>query len=182
MARLRLSEPNARFAVLYTTINESLTEEILNRVPVRCEEFTFVDFGSGKGKVVLLASRRPFRKVIGVEFSRELWEISMRNLKSFRGAPQRSGGVEIFNIDAVKFAIPDGPLVLYFYHPFGGPVMQAVFENIVAALRREARPVVVIYVNPECGELFKNSAEFTEIDRGQWHAIYSAHAESIVRQ
>src|SRR5437763_11062946 len=40
----------------------------------------FVDFGSGKGRVVYQAGRLPFRRVIGVEVSEELNRIARRNL------------------------------------------------------------------------------------------------------
>ena len=44
----------------------------------------FLDLGSGKGRVVLEAARRPFRRVIGVEISPELNAIAARNLEASR--------------------------------------------------------------------------------------------------
>ena len=44
----------------------------------------FVDFGSGKGRAILVASRLPFRKVIGVEYSEPLTKIAQENISIFR--------------------------------------------------------------------------------------------------
>lgn len=46
-------------------------------------KFTFIDFGAGMGRVLLMASERPFRKIIGVEFARELITIAENNLRSY---------------------------------------------------------------------------------------------------
>jgi len=46
-------------------------------------QHTFVDIGSGKGKLLLLVARFGFRKVIGIEYARELCRISQVNLMRF---------------------------------------------------------------------------------------------------
>jgi tRNA G46 methylase TrmB len=40
------------------------------------ENDVFVDIGSGMGRVVLMAARRPFQRVVGIERSTELTEIA----------------------------------------------------------------------------------------------------------
>ena len=47
--------------------NSSRRSEIVGS---RADGFTFIDLGSGKGRVLLLAAQRSFRRVIGVEVSR----------------------------------------------------------------------------------------------------------------
>jgi hypothetical protein len=48
------------------------------------EDFEFVDYGSGMGKALLLASNYPFRRVTGVEFSSERHAIAERNMAGWR--------------------------------------------------------------------------------------------------
>jgi tRNA G46 methylase TrmB len=43
-------------------------------------EYSFVDFGSGKGWVLIAAAERPFLQVIGVEFSKDLHEAAVANI------------------------------------------------------------------------------------------------------
>ena len=52
----------------------------------RVPAFSFLDVGSGKGLVVMLASRHPFREVVGVEMAPELHAIAERNAAA---SPQR---------------------------------------------------------------------------------------------
>ncbi len=49
----------------------------------------FVDFGSGKGRALLVAADFAFRRIIGVEFSEELHRIAETNLRVYRGHTQR---------------------------------------------------------------------------------------------
>jgi len=74
---------------MYDTVSEKMISGVLSRLPRRYQDYTFVDFGSGKGKVVLLAPRLPFRKVIGLEFAQQLIAVAQRNIRSFRGPPQQ---------------------------------------------------------------------------------------------
>jgi len=46
-------------------------------------QFGFVDYGSGRGRLILTAARFPFREVIGVEFSRPLHEEACANIRSY---------------------------------------------------------------------------------------------------
>ena len=44
----------------------------------------FLDLGAGKGRMLLAASRYPFRRVIGVELSDRLAAIARSNVAAFR--------------------------------------------------------------------------------------------------
>ncbi len=118
---------------------------ILRQVVLDLEPSTLVDFGSGKGRVLLLASEYPFRQVIGVEFSKELHDIAERNIAAYDPPRRQCDSVQSICADARDFAIPDGPIALYFYTPFTGAVMDHVLKNIVASLKQTPRPAVIAY-------------------------------------
>lgn len=52
--------------------SSSVLRQILDRLPLDFEEYTFIDLGSGKGRALLIASEYPFRAVVGVELSPKL--------------------------------------------------------------------------------------------------------------
>jgi SAM-dependent methyltransferase len=110
--------------------------------------YSFLDYGSGKGRVLLLASRLPFRRVVGVEYSPELHRIAERNLHSRRFVSRRSGPVDSICIDAVRYSIPEEPIVLYFFNPFERPIMKIVRDNVVRSYEDNPRSMVVIYYLP----------------------------------
>jgi len=51
---------------------------MVSSLNLRFEDFTFIDFGSAKGRALLLASEFPFKKIIGVDFSPKLQDRSLR--------------------------------------------------------------------------------------------------------
>ncbi len=69
----------------YSPTPHSHFSRMLQHVDVDYSEFTFIDFGCGKGKALLLAAKLPFRRIVGVELSSELIEIAKTNLKTYKG-------------------------------------------------------------------------------------------------
>lgn len=125
----------------------NLVRASLERLPVRYEDFTFIDFGSGKGRTLLVAARFPFRGIIGVEFCEELNRIAQENIKRYRGR-RRCSDARSVCADAREFPIPDGPLVVYLFNPFREPVLRAVVENLRGSLLRNPRPLLLVYLRP----------------------------------
>ena len=111
------------------------------------EHDVFVDFGSGKGRVLLQAARYRFGRVIGVEISEALNEVARANIAS-RRERLRCGAIELVTADASEYEIPDSMTVGYFYYPFVGETFRRVIDNIVASLDRNPRRVRLIYALP----------------------------------
>ena len=107
------------------------------------EEDVFVDFGSGKGRVLILAGQHRFRKIIGVEFSSELNGIARRNIERARQG-MRCDRIELVTMDAARYEIPDDATTLYFANPFSGEILDAVLRNIQASLVRAPRTISVV--------------------------------------
>lgn len=109
---------------------------------------TFVDIGSGKGKVVLLASTYPFRRVVGVELYPEFHETARENLSGFPESERRARDVTLECVDAAEYVLPDGPLVLYFFNPFPVEILERVLANVETAIDAGEREIHVIYYAP----------------------------------
>lgn len=108
----------------------------------------FIDLGSGKGRVVLLAARYPFDRVIGVEISEELNQIARENLE--RERPRlRCPEVDIVTADLAAYELPDEVTHVYMYNPVTGPLFETVLGKILASLERRPRPLRVIYACPD---------------------------------
>ena len=70
---------NKKEGVNYGTIYPLLFNKIMRTIPIGTDD-VFIDFGSGKGRILLLASQFGFCKIIGVEFSPELNIIAQNNI------------------------------------------------------------------------------------------------------
>ena len=107
----------------------------------------FVDFGSGKGRMVFLAAQYPFKRVIGIELARDLHRIAEANITRNRKR-LRCRDVQLVNQDVLTFEIPDDMTFAYFFNPFTGDVFKRVIDSIGASVRRRPRKVTIVYTNP----------------------------------
>jgi len=147
LVRLMIESKNREHGVEYDPTPIGLTRWILRQVP-EVETFSFVDFGSGKGRVLLRAAEYPFRRVIGVEFAAELHQVALRNMERFRSRRRRCAEITSVNVDATQFELPDGPCVFYFYVPFKPPVMSQVIRNIERSYHSQPRKMYFLYAKP----------------------------------
>jgi SAM-dependent methyltransferase len=141
---LAIESENRRHGVRYEATSPAVFRRIVDALSIRHEDFTLVDVGAGKGRVLLLAAEYPFRRVVGVEFSRELVEVATRNLAGFRGGTPACTDVRIVCADATDFPLPPGDLVLFFFNPFAKPVMRVFLERVLASLADAPRRVYIV--------------------------------------
>jgi SAM-dependent methyltransferase len=117
-----------------------------------------VDFGCGKGGILISLSKYPFSRITGVEISRELVTIAKKNI-----AALKIRNVEIACCDAADFKELERYNYFYFFDPFPCVVMQAVISNITKSIISRPRKVTLIYLNPYCHELIESETVFSRM-------------------
>ena len=142
---------------------------MLRALDIDYNDFVFVDYGSGKGRTLLVAAEFPFKKIIGVEISQDLHAIASKNLDRYRGKDRKCTDVELFCGDARGFALPDSDLVLYMYNPFGQDILREVLQHIVASTRENPSRILIPYLFPVAmaKAVFKEFPQFTKV-RDVW--------------
>ena len=153
---LSASGPNVSYASGYGPSPVFDVERILKRLPIVFSENVFVDLGCGKGLVLMLAARLGFKRVIGVEFGRNLYEVALANLEKFKQRHTDGPPIEVVFGDAAEFVFPESSLLLYLYHPFGPEVIAKVLDNLRAALSECPRSCWIVYVNPVHHRVFED--------------------------
>ena len=98
-----------------------------------------------------MAAERPFRRIVGVEFSADLHRQACANIRSYRRREQRT--IESLHCNATEFRFPDEPLVIYMFNPFGADTMQQVLGHLNASLREHPRHAVVVLLWPRAGDM-----------------------------
>lgn len=146
LSDLKIDSPNWIDGTNYTGIEPVRFHASVSALAIKFQDFTFIDFGSGKGRALLLASALPFKKIIGVEFSSELLEIARHNLETYRTARVQCQSIDLLCMDIVDVQLPAEPLVLFFYDPCAERVLRRVFRNIEQSLRDRPRQMYLIYV------------------------------------
>jgi SAM-dependent methyltransferase len=161
-----IDSPNWAEGVGYDPTPAKTVRKALGMLPIAFEEYAFIDLGSGKGRVPLVATEFPFHEVIGVEYAPDLHEVAERNIAAYSNPDQRCRRVRSVCHDAAAYPFPERPLVLFFAHPFGESVIEKFLEGIDETLTRAPRKIYLIYYDPICGDMFRGGRfrEFTSCD------------------
>ncbi len=116
-----------------------------------------VDIGSGKGRVLIVASEFNFKEVRGIEFSSNLCKIAIKNVENYKSKDVTETKFDIINMDASKYEFEDDESVIFLYNPFDEYILNKVLKNIEISLKRKQRKLLMIYAYPvNCSIIEKN--------------------------
>ena len=115
-------------ATMYMPVNFELLEEAFKHAG-NGHLNHFLDLGCGKGRALCIAAHQGFKKVTGIDISKDLCELAKENLILCK---QKIPGFEfnIINNDAFYFEIPGDVDCIFFFNPFDEIIMSAVVNNI----------------------------------------------------
>jgi SAM-dependent methyltransferase len=158
----------------YQSHHPAIIRAGLQSLQIRYQDFAFVDVGCGKGRVLLVASEFPFKKIIGLEFAPQLAESAKQNVKTFRSGNRKCFDVEAVTADATEYEWAPEPQVLYFYSPFARPVLEKVVRNIELSLEKTPREMLVMFsgVLGMRDSAFGSRPKFERLQRGRYIDIY----------
>jgi SAM-dependent methyltransferase len=139
-------------------------------------QYTFIDVGSGKGRVLFVAAEYPFRKVMGVEFSNALHDDALANLKQYKFPKRRCADIEPVHADAREFEFPNDNLVIYLFNPFGPEVMERMLANLERSLKSHPRHVIVVMLWPDHSDVVERMAIMRVYRKTRRHHIFEAGA------
>ena len=146
-ANFSITSPNLLFADGYLATAPKLFIDTIGRLPIVHRDFVFVDFGSGKGRALLMAAEFPFKKIIGLEISPILHEIAQQNIDKLFSKTDRYSTIISLNLDVEKFVPPEDPLFCYFYNPFREKVMANVLATLKSSIDQNSRDIWIMYNN-----------------------------------
>jgi SAM-dependent methyltransferase len=149
--------------------------------PSNWKEFTFIDVGCGKGRVLMLAALHGFDAVLGIEFAPLICEIAEQNLLDFSG--RRPAHWSVINADAVSVDLPSGvPLLIYSFNPFKAEIWEKFLPVLLKAneANKNAICLVISGTIPEtllaAATVITGSARFRERATGTTPFFADAYA------
>ena len=158
-------------AQFYMPTHPKLVYRILNLLNLQPGRYDFVDFGSGKGRVLLIASEFPFCQVIGVEFDRRLHAIAQENIRQFDGS-RKCHQVQSICMDAANYEPLARDTIYFLFFPFKNKVMEIVLKRIRESVVRGAHDCFVVYVNPELAYMIDETGIFVPYYQDQYCRIW----------
>jgi len=174
----RIPGKRERDATMYiATADTDLDAMLATLTWPREHQATFIDIGSGKGRVVLRAAMRGFREAIGIELSPVLHATALRNLEIVQARGALRSPARFVLGDATELAVPPGPLVAYLYHPFHESIAALVIDRLVASLVASPRPAAILYGHPTLQQpfdasVFERGGVFTQHANGCRHTSF----------
>jgi SAM-dependent methyltransferase len=151
---LKSGHRHDRHATAYYGIAPSVLRALIerwrkSRPAAAIAETTFVDLGAGMGRAVLLASEIGFKAVLGVELHPALAAVATKNVRIWRAAGRERGPMRIVEADAAEFTLPEGPVLVFLFNPFGAPVMRRMLRRWKKLSAGREAGLDLLYVNNE---------------------------------
>ena len=165
----------------YLPIRPPTAHRVVRSLPIsNYSDYTFVDIGSGKGRMLLLASEFPFRKIVGVEMREDLHAQALENVGRFRQPKAKCSQIECVLEDATRYDFPTGKLVVYLFNPFTADVMSQVLRRLDESVEKNPRDVILVYVYPEFGSQMKALRNFQMMEETRLY--FAARATPVLAQ
>jgi len=157
-----------------------LFKEIKPMIP---PETVLVDFGCGKGRVLLGTLKMGFNEVRGIEFATELCEIARKNYVKYSSNKKFNTGYKIIESDVTDYHIHTDENIFFINNPFDEDVFEKVLSNITDSLQRKHRDILLIYHNHWTGypHVLEQRSDFSRVKEisiyGYRFIVYSNLAE-----
>ncbi len=160
---LTIESENKKRGYGYQATREKPLKQLLEKIaPMIPQDSVFVDFGCGKGKVLLIVSNYNFREVRGVEFAPELCTIARCNCDHYNNKKTIRKKIKIIESDAADYKINNDENVFFLFNPFDEIVLARVIDNIITSLKIHPRKVLFIYNNPRHGNIIERQETFVK--------------------
>lgn len=130
----------------YEPIMYECLDRLFRSIPVGVDD-VLIDYGSGKGRVLIEATRYPFKRIEGVEYDQQLVLDCERNFRNFDSG-LLADRVWIHHCDAREFEIPDDATHLFIWNSFEGEVLKDVAKKILAFATHAPRQVHLVVALP----------------------------------
>ena len=166
LEQLNLDEADQKAGNQYQPTGVRTIRKILRHLG-KYKKTHLVDFGSGKGQVLIEADRMGYEHVEGVEFSGELHQIARSNLEILERRGKLKRMPRLLEMDARDYYPGEAINLFYFFNPFMGTVL----DNILQSLHDHPREVILAYYYPLFKEEFEKRFEQVETTRIKGHDL-----------
>jgi hypothetical protein len=178
---LTTGHPNDTHVTAYYGVAPSILRTLIDlwratTPPHPISHYTFIDFGAGKGRAMLVASELPFHQVIGIELNPTLADTAQLNLDHWLASHAADptapplAPIRLYEQDALTFDLPRTPTLAFLFHPFEAPVLKLLLRRIEARVAKKpgtpAPAFDLLYVNAECRNILDRHPAFTRLFLG----------------
>ena len=174
--QMQVAGPNSRYGRKYNPTALRTGKRVFADLPIQdFSQYSFIDYGSGKGRMLFLAAEYPFRRVLGLEYASDLHALAERNIRNYRNPRQQCFQIESLNVDATEFDPPAENTVAYFFSPFNRPLMEPMIHRLDQSVEAHPRDFFIVYLNPELSEIIDNTRHFKIVSKTPYYNVYRSY-------
>ena len=151
--KLEIQSPNHSHATMCGSSTQSTVAHIFDMLVTWDKSIldgVFVDYGSGKGKLIIHAKKYGFKKVIGIEFAKELYQTSILNIQKLH-----LKNIQVLHMDAINYIPQPNTRVIYFHNPFSSEVFDIILPKLIDETKKFKKTIYLVYRVPLQKEVFK---------------------------
>lgn len=142
-----IAGPNKERGRAYQATPAFAFMRLLEEVPLP-RDAGFVDFGCGKGRVLLLAAEAGFSCVVGIEFASELAAEARDNTSRWLGSNGNRCDISVVEGDVLEYDIAPRDRIFFLFNPFDDVILDRLLDRVEASLQAAPRDAWIIYHNP----------------------------------
>lgn len=156
----KINSENLSHASIYQASNYYLLEKAFEFLKNENANSGLLDFGCGRGRILVVAAHYRFKRITGIDFSPILCADADANIEKVASFFPDTN-FNVLCVDAFGYQIEPYQNCFFFFNPFDEVVLLKVVSNILSSLKEFPRKIYVIYVNPIHQDIFL-SAGFNE--------------------
>jgi len=161
--KLDVKEEQKEHAVIYQATRVIPLRRLFKKLNIP-KEYSFVDIGCGKGRVLLIAAEYGFKNIKGIEFSSNLTTIADKNILKYKTKTKSNTNFDVITIDAAEYKFNEIENVFFLFNPFDEVILKKVLDNIHESLKQHTRRVWMIYANAVHRELIEKTMKIISME------------------
>lgn len=131
----------------YEAVNYYMLEKLLSTFRKLSPETSIIDLGCGKGRVMVVAAHYGFKRLIGIDFAKELCEEAGLNMERTKGV---FNDIEwkITYGNVLDYPIQANDAVFFMFNPFAEETVKKFLDKLEISRNQNPRKIWFLYASP----------------------------------
>ena len=147
LKRLNIGGADIAASSPYEAVNYYMLEKLLKTFRALSSETSIVDLGCGKGRAMVVAAHLGFKKLIGIDFAKELCFEAIRNLKRTKISINDIDW-RVIHANVLDYSIQSDDAVFFMFNPFVEETVNQFLDKLEVSCSQNPRKTWFLYASP----------------------------------
>jgi cyclopropane fatty-acyl-phospholipid synthase-like methyltransferase len=132
----------------YEAVNYYMLEKLLKTFHSLSPENSIIDLGCGKGRVMVVAAHFGFKKLVGIDFAKELCIEASRNMERTQFAIKDIDW-KVIHANVLDYPIRPDDAVFFMFNPFVEETLSLFLDKLERSCKQNPRKTWFLYASPQ---------------------------------